>query len=68
VIAAAKTKPFGFQAFYPGPGLGGHCIPIDPFYLTWAARRAGVNTKFSSWQARSTRRCRRTSSTAWRWH
>jgi UDP-N-acetyl-D-glucosamine dehydrogenase len=46
VIAAAKTKPFGFQAFYPGPGLGGHCIPIDPFYLTWAARRAGVNTKF----------------------
>jgi UDP-N-acetyl-D-glucosamine dehydrogenase len=46
VIDAAKTKPFGFQAFYPGPGLGGHCIPIDPFYLTWAARRAGVNTKF----------------------
>jgi UDP-N-acetyl-D-glucosamine dehydrogenase len=46
VIAAAKTKPFGFQAFYPGPGLGGHCIPIDPFYLTWAARRVGVNTRF----------------------
>jgi UDP-N-acetyl-D-glucosamine dehydrogenase len=46
VIEAAKTKPFGFQAFYPGPGLGGHCIPIDPFYLTWAARRAGVNTRF----------------------
>jgi UDP-N-acetyl-D-glucosamine dehydrogenase len=46
VIAAAKTKPFGFQAFYPGPGLGGHCIPIDPFYLTWAARRLGVNTRF----------------------
>jgi UDP-N-acetyl-D-glucosamine dehydrogenase len=46
VIAAAKSKPFGFQAFYPGPGLGGHCIPIDPFYLTWAARRVGVNTKF----------------------
>src|SRR5207302_6630989 len=39
VIQAAKTKPFGFQPFYPGPGLGGHCIPIDPFYLTWAARR-----------------------------
>ena len=39
VIEAAKTKPFGFQAFYPGPGLGGHCIPIDPFYLTWAARQ-----------------------------
>src|SRR5439155_22943420 len=46
VINAAKTKPFGFQAFYPGPGLGGHCIPIDPFYLTWAARKYGVNTKF----------------------
>jgi UDP-N-acetyl-D-glucosamine dehydrogenase len=46
VIAAAKTKPFGFQAFYPGPGLGGHCIPIDPFYLTWIARRHGLNTRF----------------------
>src|SRR5665213_2842913 len=46
VIAAAKTKPFGFMAFYPGPGLGGHCIPIDPFYLTWAARRHGLNTRF----------------------
>ncbi|MBX7104857.1 MAG: nucleotide sugar dehydrogenase [Gemmataceae bacterium] len=46
VIRAARTKPFGFQPFYPGPGLGGHCIPIDPFYLTWAARRVGVNTKF----------------------
>jgi UDP-N-acetyl-D-glucosamine dehydrogenase len=46
VIAAAKTKPFGFQAFYPGPGLGGHCIPIDPFYLTWVARRFGLNTRF----------------------
>jgi UDP-N-acetyl-D-glucosamine dehydrogenase len=46
VIAAARTKPFGFQAFYPGPGLGGHCIPIDPFYLTWAARKFGVNTRF----------------------
>jgi UDP-N-acetyl-D-glucosamine dehydrogenase len=46
VIEAAKTKPFGFQAFYPGPGLGGHCIPIDPFYLTWTARRFGVNTRF----------------------
>jgi UDP-N-acetyl-D-glucosamine dehydrogenase len=46
VIAAAKTKPFGFQAFYPGPGLGGHCIPIDPFYLAWAARRCGLNTRF----------------------
>ena len=38
VIEAAKTKPFGFMPFYPGPGLGGHCIPIDPFYLTWKAR------------------------------
>ena len=46
VIDAAKTKPFGFQAFYPGPGLGGHCIPIDPFYLTWLARRYGMNTRF----------------------
>jgi UDP-N-acetyl-D-glucosamine dehydrogenase len=46
VIAAARTKPFGFQAFYPGPGLGGHCIPIDPFYLTWAARQFGVHTRF----------------------
>lgn len=46
VINAAKTKPFGFQAFYPGPGLGGHCIPIDPFYLTWLARRYGLTTRF----------------------
>ncbi len=46
VINAAKTKPFGFQAFYPGPGLGGHCIPIDPFYLSWLARRNGMSTKF----------------------
>lgn len=46
VIAAASTKPFGFQAFYPGPGLGGHCIPIDPFYLTWKAREIGRNTRF----------------------
>jgi UDP-N-acetyl-D-glucosamine dehydrogenase len=46
VIAAARSKPFGFQAFYPGPGLGGHCIPIDPFYLTWVARKFGVHTRF----------------------
>jgi UDP-N-acetyl-D-glucosamine dehydrogenase len=45
-IDAAKTKPFGFQAFYPGPGLGGHCIPIDPFYLTWKAREYGLSTRF----------------------
>lgn len=46
VIAAASTKPFGFTPFYPGPGLGGHCIPIDPFYLTWKAREFGVHTRF----------------------
>jgi UDP-N-acetyl-D-glucosamine dehydrogenase len=46
VIYAAQTKPFGFQAFFPGPGLGGHCIPIDPFYLTWIARKHGMNTRF----------------------
>ncbi|MBN1398743.1 MAG: nucleotide sugar dehydrogenase [Bacteroidetes bacterium] len=46
VIEAAKTKPFGFMPFYPGPGLGGHCIPIDPFYLTWKAREYGASTKF----------------------
>jgi UDP-N-acetyl-D-glucosamine dehydrogenase len=46
VIEAASTKPFGFQPFYPGPGLGGHCIPIDPFYLTWKAREYDINTKF----------------------
>lgn len=46
VIEAARTKPFGFQAFYPGPGLGGHCIPIDPFYLSWKAREFDFHTKF----------------------
>lgn len=46
VIRAAATKPFGFTAYYPGPGLGGHCIPIDPFYLTWKAREYGLNTRF----------------------
>ena len=46
VIKAAATKPFGFQPFYPGPGLGGHCIPIDPFYLTWKAREVGQPTRF----------------------
>jgi UDP-N-acetyl-D-glucosamine dehydrogenase len=46
VIEAAKTKPFGYQAFYPGPGLGGHCIPIDPFYLSWLARKVGMSTRF----------------------
>src|SRR2546421_4599935 len=46
VIHAARTKPFGYMAFYPGPGLGGHCIPIDPFYLTWKAREYGMSTRF----------------------
>jgi len=46
VIDAAKTKPFGFQAFYPGPGVGGHCIPIDPFYLSWKAREFDLRTRF----------------------
>jgi len=46
VIDAAKSKPFGFMAFYPGPGLGGHCIPVDPYYLTWKAREFGLRTKF----------------------
>jgi UDP-N-acetyl-D-glucosamine dehydrogenase len=46
VIEAAKTKPFGFMPFYPGPGLGGHCIPIDPFYLSWRARMYNIDTKF----------------------
>jgi len=46
VIAAARTKPFGFMPFYPGPGLGGHCIPIDPFYLAWKAKQAGQETRF----------------------
>jgi UDP-N-acetyl-D-glucosamine dehydrogenase len=46
VIEAAATKPFGFVPYYPGPGLGGHCLPIDPFYLTWKAREHGVDTRF----------------------
>ena len=46
VIDAAATKPFGFTPYYPGPGLGGHCIPIDPFYLTWKAREYGLHTRF----------------------
>ncbi len=46
VVAAAKTKPFGFMPFYPGPGIGGHCIPVDPFYLTWKAREFGLATRF----------------------
>ena len=46
VVEAAATKPFGFSAYYPGPGLGGHCIPVDPYYLTWKAKEFGVNTRF----------------------
>ena len=46
VIKAAKTKPFGFMPFYPGPGLGGHCIPIDPFYLSWKVKEYGLHTEF----------------------
>ena len=52
VIRAAATKPFGFVPYYPGPGLGGHCIPIDPFYLTWKAREYGVTRASSSSPAR----------------
>ena len=46
MASAAATKPFGFTAYYPGPGIGGHCIPIDPFYLTWKAREFGHHTRF----------------------
>jgi UDP-N-acetyl-D-glucosamine dehydrogenase len=46
IIDAAKSKPFGFTAYYPGPGIGGHCIPVDPFYLTWKAREFGLHTRF----------------------
>lgn len=46
VIDAAKTEPFGFTAYHPGPGIAGHCIPIDPFYLTWKAREFGLHTRF----------------------
>ena len=52
VIDAAKTKPFGFMAFYPGPGLGGHCIPIDPFYLSWKARQSGFEARFKDGERR----------------
>ena len=52
IINAAKTKPFGFNAFYPGPGIGGHCIPVDPFYLVWAAKKRNVRTDFIDLSAR----------------
>ena len=60
VIEAAKTKPFGFMPFYPGPGLGGHCIPIDPFYLTWKAREYGQHTRFIELAGEINTRCRST--------
>ena len=60
VVDAAATKPFGFMSFKPGPGLGGHCIPIDPFYLTWKAREYDFTPSSSSSPARSTRTCRTT--------
>ena len=65
VIDAAKTKPFGFMPFYPGPGLGGHCIPIDPFYLSWKARQTGFEAGSSSWPGTSTARCPSTSCSEW---
>jgi UDP-N-acetyl-D-glucosamine dehydrogenase len=61
VVDAAATKPFGFMPFYPGPGLGGHCIPIDPFYLSWKAKQSGSTRALSSSPARSTATCRSTS-------
>jgi len=54
VIDAAATKPFGFMPFYPGPGLGGHCIPIDPFYLSWKTRQSGIEARFIELAAIST--------------
>ena len=61
VIDAAKTKPFGFMPFYPGPGLGGHCIPIDPFYLSWKARQNGFESRFIELAGHINARCRATS-------
>ena len=52
VIDAAKTKPFGFSPFYPGPGIGGHCIPVDPFYLVWACKKKKIKTEFIDLSAR----------------
>lgn len=58
VIDAAATKPFGFMPFYPGPGLGGHCIPIDPFYLSWKTKQAGIEHGSLNWRVTSMGRCR----------
>ena len=63
VVEAAATKPFGFMSFKPGPGLGGHCLPVDPFYLSWKARSTTSTPSSSSWPGRSTRTCR---TSAWR--
>ncbi len=64
VVDAAATKPFGFMPFYPGPGLGGHCIPIDPFYLSWKAKQSGLRGALHrAGRARQRRRCRTTWST-----
>ena len=57
VVEAAATKPYGFMSFKPGPGMGGHCLPVDPFYLGWRAREFDTPTEFIGWPARSTRRC-----------
>ena len=65
VIRAAATKPFGFMPFYPGPGLGGHCIPVDPLYLSWKLRRSSTRRASSSSPTRSTAPCPSTSSCAW---
>ena len=64
VIDAAATKPYGFMRFAPGPGLGGHCLPVDPFYLSWKAREFDFPTSSSSWPARSTSTCATTAPTA----
>lgn len=66
VIQAAATKPFGFMPFQPGPGLGGHCIPIDPFYLAWKAREFDVPARFVELAGRSTPGCPTMWSSAWR--
>ena len=66
VIDAASTKPFGFQPFYPGPGLGGHCIPIDPFYLSWKAKEFDFRTRFIELAGEINIGCRTTWSTTWR--
>ena len=67
VIDAAKSKPFGYMAFYPGPGLGGHCVPIDPFYLTWKVRRISTcRHGSSSSRVKSMRRCPGMWSSSWR--